>query len=336
METVTASSHKEQPRDAPRVGKRRLLWRRMVLLLGLAAVLGAGSWYLGWQRPRELRRQALAHAGRGAEYDQAGNLPLALREYIASTRLDPTNAHAWYLLGMAARAQDPGGSLASLARAARLAPGNALFQREYGKSLLDQGDVDQACLYLARAVQLSPEDAVAHVELGRAYLRRAASPAEHEQGLAELQTALSLQPGDVQTRYRLARTLYQTNRLKEARRELDTTLALLALGARRRPGLMDGRTTHSVAWFGLVKSCHHYLSQIGYRTARTAEAERHRRTFDRMAEYVDATDALFRRLSLDPGDAEAKRKLASVYVRFGFPAAGPDGSAAARTWIPDE
>lgn len=333
MQSAPEGTYGEPAQDSPPKRDPALGRRRPVLALALAAVLGGAGWYAFWQRPRELRERALAHARRGVERYDAGDLPAAVRDLAAATRLDPGNAHAWYLLGKAQRDEDPRTALPSLARAARLAPGDPLFQREYGRTLLDQGNAGEACAALQRAVQLTPDSAEAHVELGRAYLRRGGGRADFDLGVAEYRTALSLQPGDIRTRYRLAGALYQADRLPEASREFETALSLLDQGARTMPGKMDGLTPESAIWFSIVKSCHYQLAAIASRSGRPQEAERHQQIFQRMKQYVEQTQPLFKRLRADANDAAARKELARVFAGFGLPPEGPDGKAAAARWI---
>jgi cytochrome c-type biogenesis protein CcmH/NrfG len=316
------------PRGANR---RRWLWGAVLGLLGIA---GAGCWYLGWERPARLRRAALEHARRGAERYAAGDLPGAVKELETATRLDPGRAEAFHMLGRTERRLDGRRGLPALARAARLAPGDADYLRDYGVALRDAGDTDQARAVLGAAVRVAPSDPVAHVELARAYLGRVSSPEDRQKGMADLRTALLLRPGDVETRFRLARACFQDNQFEEARKEFRTSLFLLGQGARQTGEPMDGRTESAARWLGLVKSCYHYLSQVAYRTGRADEARHHQALFDDISGYITAADQLLPHLKRQPDDAAARADLARLFQRYHFPPAGPDGKAAADRWVP--
>jgi tetratricopeptide (TPR) repeat protein len=308
---------------------------RLVILLLL--VLAAGGGYAWWARGKARERQAYLHAARGVERAGEGDRVGSLREFEAATRLDPGNARAWYLLGSAQRDRKPGDGLPALRRAAALAPREAEYQREAGAALRNAGRFEEARALLERAVSLAPTDVAAHEELAQACLARVTSTEDRERGLAALRTVLALQPGAVQARFRLARALYQADRLPEARREFETVLALLAQGARQTPGRMDGRTRDTATWLSLVKASHDFLARIAYRDpprARPAAvAQTHRRRFTELERYIQDTFPLFVRLKAEPKDTAAQRQLGDLFVRYGLPRAGPNGAAAAARWI---
>jgi tetratricopeptide (TPR) repeat protein len=208
--------------------------------------------------------------------------------------LDPANGQAWHLLAKAQEEQKAGAGLASYVRAAALAPANPDVQRDAGLALHEAGETD---------------------------------------GIEALTTALDLQPGDVQTRYRLGRALYQAEDLDGARDQFRTTLDLLAEGARASTELMDGRSFDSVTWLSVVKGCHHNLAQIAGRRKQPEIAAAHQKRFDDMNRYIRDTYHLFTALKERPEDSAAQRRLEALYVRFGLPASGPTGKAAADRWI---
>ena len=305
---------------------------RALLILVLVAALGAGGWYLWRERAASLRRAAYLHATLGLDRQGNGQLADAVAQFEEAVRLDPGNAHAWYLLGKAQREQSNPQGLTSLSRAVKHAPQNSLFLAEYGKALVDLGKVDEARSVLSQAIRLEPGDVQAHVALARAYLNRVGSPADLERAISSLRTALTLQPGDIQARFRLARALYQANRLEEARTEFQTTLTLLGQGARGSDEVLDGRTTWSATWLSLVKGCHYHLLQIAYRFGREDEAKRHRQVHEQMERYTREIYPLLGKVNADREDPEAQRRLAAALARFGLPAA-VGGEAASRRWI---
>lgn len=303
------------------------------LMVALAILLAAGAFgFFRWQEARS-RHIAGLHAARAVELRESGDLTGALRELERASRVDPRNGHAWYLLAKTREEQKPGTGLADYARATKYAPQNAALLRDYGQALHQADRIDEARALLVRAVELAPTDQAAHAALGRAYVARVTHPDDLKKGVAALRTALDLQPGDVQTRYRLARALHQSEELDRARAEFETTLSLLAEGALAGGGRMDGRAMESVAWISIVKGCHHHLAQIAARQKRSADRVRHQQTFDEMNRYIRGVHPLFTRLDQDPQDAGAQRQLRALYATFGFPPAGPDAKAAVARWV---
>lgn len=318
--------------DSSPVSPRPTTWVRPATAIVAAATLAAAGWYVFRVRPAEARRAAYLHAVRGLEAYDAGRLDEALHSFEAATRLDPGNARAWYLLGKARRDRDPKESLSALANAARHAPTEPLYHREYGIALREAGRAGEAQSSLTEAVRLAPGDSVAHVELARSHLARGA-PDDVAAAISEFRTALSLQPGDVQARFRLMRALYQSGDLAAAGRECGTVLALLDRGARAQKETMDGRLTGSATWLSMVKGCHYYRMQIATREGKREEARSRRRRFTDMDRYIKESYALFQKLNANPTDAAARRALAALFSRFGFPASGPTGAQAAERWI---
>jgi tetratricopeptide (TPR) repeat protein len=323
---------KENP---ARTGRNRPLAKSLIFLIAASflAAAGGGAWL--WRRHQEdsARRVSYLHAARGVELREAGNITEAVAAFERAVRTDPRNGQAWYVLSKAREELKPGSGLADLQRAAALAPGSSAVFRDYGVALHEAGDVDAARAALARAVELNPADQAAHAALGRVILARVSGPADLEAGITALRTALTLQPGDVQTRFRLARALYQADDLEPAAGEFRTTLSLLADGAVASTELMDGRSVQSATWYSIVKGCHHYLAQIAVRGRRPEEERRHRRLFDDMGRYMKETYPLFTRLKNAPDDRAAQERLRRLYAGFGLPAAGPDGRSAAIRWI---
>jgi cytochrome c-type biogenesis protein CcmH/NrfG len=320
-------------REAARAPRRRWVWLGALIAIETVAIAWLG-WYVHRERVVWSQRTAYLRASLGKDKEDAGDLTGAVDEYRAAVKLYPDNSKAWYVLGRALRKGKPQLGLKELRHAAELAPSDPAILRDYGEALVDNANLDEARAVLTRAVALKPDDEPAHVALGRAYLGRVTSPQDLDRGLAELQEALRLQPGEVQAHFRLARALFQASRLPEAQGEFERTLALLGQGARQQQQQpMDGSDHYSLMWLNLAKGCHHYLSEIAYRSGPRAEAEAHRRQFDAMEAYLSDTYALFKQRSQAPNDPAPQRRLAVIFRRNGFPPGGPDGPAAASRWV---
>lgn len=312
-------------------GKRPLLLP--LALVCLAALIAIGVAVDLRLRADGNRRAAGLHASRGLDLRDAGDRAGALTELERATRLDPHNGQAWYLLGHLREEIAAGTGLDAYAKAVRYDPGSAKIRRDYGIALHEAGRTLEARVQLDQAVELAPTDQEAYADLGRAYASGVRSPADVRKALDAFRTALSLQPGDVQTRFRLARLLYQEEQLDPSRREFETTLGLLADGAKASQELMDGRSVQSVTWLSIVKGCHHHLAQIAARQKQPEVAAHHQQLFQEMERYIRQTYNLFEALKARPDDATAKKQLSDLYVRFGLPAKGPDGPSAVKRWI---
>ena len=300
---------------------------------GVALLLALGAGLAVWWRADRAQQSAKEHAARAVDMRGRGDLAGAVRELQTATRLDPRSGQAWYLLAKAREEQRAGTGLSAYEKAVALSPQNAEVLRDAGVALHAADQTARARVLLEQAVRLAPTDQAAHAGLGRAYLARVTGPEDLRLGVQALTTALNLQPGDVQTRYRLARALYQNDDLEKARQQFSTTLGFLAEGARRVPELMDGRSFGSVTWLSIVKGCHHHLAQIARRRAQPQTAAAHQRLFDDIHRYIRDTDGLFTALKKKPEDGAAQRQLRELYVRYRLPAAGPNGKAAAARWI---
>lgn len=312
-------------------GKRPLTLPLALLLLAILIAVGiAVDLRL---RAAGNRRAAGQHASRGLDLRDAGDRAGALSELERATRLDPHNGQAWYLLGHLREEIAAGTGLDAYANAVKYDPASAKTRRDYGIALHEAGRTLEARAQLDQAVELAPTDQEAYADLGRAYASGVRNPADVKKALDAFRTALSLQQGDVQTRFRLARLLYQEDQLDPSRREFETTLGLLAEGARSSGELMDGRSVQSVTWLSIVKGCHHHLAQIAARQKHPEVAAHHQRLFQEMERYIRQTYNLFEALKARPDDAAAKKGLADLYVRFGLPAKGPDGPSAVKRWI---
>lgn len=110
----------------------------------------------------------------------------ASAELQAAVRVRPNYPEAWFLLGVARRAQlDNAGALDAFKRAAELTPHDFHAQYELGSEYLRLGKPREAVLCLKKALLLSPDDWAALYKLQRA-LRQAGDTAEADKDDARL------------------------------------------------------------------------------------------------------------------------------------------------------
>lgn len=317
---------------ASRSGKARthlaVLAGSLLLLVGLA--LGGVYWV---RHVRARQASAFEHAERGVERYEARHYTEAVAEFRKATELDPDNPRAWFMLGRTERQADPVKGIPSLARATKLDAANAEYWHEYGIALRDADRIAEARDALSRASSLDPTTAEVHMDLARAYLVRITDPSDHDRGIQELRTALKLIPGDINARFRLATALYQADQIADARREFETTLGLLAEGARQRGGKVDGGDRESSAWISLVRGCHYHLWQIAYRQRRDDDARRQRQAQEEMREYITSVYSPFETLKKNPKDAPARAAVERIFAHFGLPPGGPNPEQAIDRWI---
>lgn len=103
----------------------------------------------------------------------AGDAAAAEKAAVARTRLEPTDAFAWHLLGIARlKLGRIAEARTSLEHAARLAPAQAAMQLDLGNARLAAGDAAAAEAAFAEAARLRPEWTSAHFNRGVAARRR--------------------------------------------------------------------------------------------------------------------------------------------------------------------
>jgi anaphase-promoting complex subunit 3 len=169
--------------------------------------------------------QAAAQKMLGKAYFVSGNNDKAQRAFEAAADSDPLDWEAPYLLG---RFHQSTGNYAKAAEylelATRLNPKSARAFAFLGtvRHVLEK-DAEAAAAF-ERAIQLNLSSEalnfVPHLEYG-IYLQRTN---RLEESIDHLQRAARLNPGSVEAQFELARSLYRSRRLEEARRVLTAAL----------------------------------------------------------------------------------------------------------------
>jgi tetratricopeptide (TPR) repeat protein len=125
-------------------------------------------------------------------------------------------------------------AVASYRRAVELAPRDAVALHNYGMILGDAKRHDEAVAALHAAAQLTPDKAAIHVDLGAAFYhvakgrQNADSPALFDLAIAELETAVALDPTMHAARYNLGLALLDRGRVEEAATRFREAMTLRA------------------------------------------------------------------------------------------------------------
>lgn len=125
---------------------------KVLLLSGIVAWLFSSCASFGVSEAQ--KREADARMRMGVTYLQQDNLPMAMRELIRASELDPGNADVDMMLGMTYRARGDGAKAEeSLRRAVNKRPGFADAHNNLGVVLADRGAWDEAIREFVRAYE---------------------------------------------------------------------------------------------------------------------------------------------------------------------------------------
>ncbi|TMB93431.1 MAG: tetratricopeptide repeat protein [Chloroflexi bacterium] len=140
---------------------------------------------------------------------------IAEREFKRALELTPNSADTYDLYGRMCLALERNDeALAMERRAQELDP--LAHRADVARALLRAGRYDEALLAATRAVELDPHYARGHATLGWAYLKKGI----REQGVAELETAVSLSPGDTLWLAQLGQAYGMVGNVERARKVL--------------------------------------------------------------------------------------------------------------------
>jgi len=148
---------------------------------------------------------------------------LAEKECANALRLSPDDHPAWFLMGIARLdAHDFSGARTNLERAVALDGGSSLYRTELGIATLKTGDAADAREQLNLALKLAPKSPNAY------YWRAMALDQLHEprQAIADLETAVAIEPDYANAFYELARLYRATGQDGKAKAALARNQAL--------------------------------------------------------------------------------------------------------------
>jgi cytochrome c-type biogenesis protein CcmH/NrfG len=150
----------------------------------------------------------IAHTNLANQLEARGRPLDALGHYIKTTELKPDDVQGYLNLGCAYfRRGDMEQAIAAFERGLRCPDGRTFdrskLENNLGSARVVLGDLPAAIAHFRRAIQDDPSYADAHSNLGLSL----ASRGQGEEAVAELRTALRLNPGDVETRAILNRLI---------------------------------------------------------------------------------------------------------------------------------
>lgn len=140
--------------DVPSTPRRRRFGSPTALIGALVLLLavGAGAWFA-------FGRGGAASYEEGAAAYRRGSVEAASLAFAKAASDDPNDARPLIYLGRIAREQgDMARARRFLDRAVRLAPDNAIAQREMGSTMLADGNPELARRFYVRSLELDPTD----------------------------------------------------------------------------------------------------------------------------------------------------------------------------------
>jgi tetratricopeptide (TPR) repeat protein len=149
----------------------------------------------------------------GWRYHQAGDLPRAEQLYRQAVRIDPANADAPYLLGMACQAQGKlADAAAAFGQALQLRPDHADACNHLGIVLTDLRQLDEAAARFRQALRLRPQQADYHNNLGVTV----AQQGQLDEAAACFRQALRLKPDYAEAHNNLGNVFREQGKMHEA------------------------------------------------------------------------------------------------------------------------
>ncbi len=180
--------------------------------------------------------QSAELVARGLSLHQAGKVGEAAELYAEALRLDPDNAEASHLLGVARLAQQRlNDALPLLARAIELQPANPQYLANMGVALNAAESYERAIAVLDQAIALNSDFAGAYSNRGMAYR----SLARFDEAVASYEQAIRLKPDEAGFHFNLANSLADAARPHEALLSVERALELRP----GHPGATAGRIT---------------------------------------------------------------------------------------------
>ena len=151
-------------------------------------------------------KNAKAHAILGIALARQDKVDEANRHLSEAIRLDPTDYEAHYTLGQTmARQKKFDDAIRHFSVVLKLRPDYTQAHSYMGSLLLAKGILDQAATHLSEALRLDPNYADAHYNMGQLMLRRK----NLDEAVRHLSQAVQLIPDDAQAHYKLALALAQ-------------------------------------------------------------------------------------------------------------------------------
>lgn len=224
-----------------------------------------------------------------------GDKPGGIESAKRATQLSPKSAEAWYQYGIfyTAAENDEIVGRPFLKKAAELAPGDGVYNFQYGSSLTDGSQFDEAIPYLRKATQLLPQNAYAHFLLAVSLHRN--GKGDIREILAELKRSIALSPNDYRAHFELGNVLEEQGQFAAALPEFETA-------SRINPNMGE-------IWF--------HVSRMADRAGNTDLAQKARVRFQELRRLHLELQALTRRLQEHPEDVAAQIRAGEVLEKQG-------------------
>lgn len=225
----------------------------LVSLLLLAGCAGQQTSNYGGGADSSVRESAAIHSELGAGYFAQRQMGIALEEFTAATKIDPTYALAYNGLGLVygALGEDKKAD-ASFRKSLQLEPGNSESHNNYGTFLCSRNRLDESITQFLEAVKnpLYATPGVAYMNAGICSLRKP----DVNNAEIYLQKALQAQPLLHQAAYQLALINFDRGQHELARNYLQNALVsnptpeMLWLGVRveRKLGDKDAEASYAL------------------------------------------------------------------------------------------
>ena len=292
-------------------------------------------------------------------YLQKGRYDDALRAVGQLVGKDSAFVPARMIAGLAYLGKsEPGEAIRELEGAVHANPKLAAAHYYLGRAFIARGEVEAAKKSYQRALEIEPGMPQVRIELA-AMSGQAQDPKLLSEHVAELRQILDKQPGDLTTRYALARAYLAQRQPKDAEAELkrilDTApgyapanmaLALIRFGERRNEEAVEYlravvRTTPNDLQAHLLLAGYfdrdgipaiaieHYEAAARVAPARSDVKRRLAMLYSQTGRQEDALGRVREAVDALPRDAEARYVLGEVHLRRGEPAEAADAFAAA-------
>jgi Flp pilus assembly protein TadD len=204
---------------------------------------------------------------------------------------EPDSAKAHALLGISyGNQQDHTVAVSELRKAALLAPNDNSIVVSLAQAQLNAADLEGAEKTVRTVLARTPDYAKAWYVLGWSFSRRTPTPENIKEALSAFEKSLTLTPNNVEVMTELGRLYLAENRLPQAQTMLEKAW-------------QQGPRTDQMAF---------QMAQVYRRQNSATKATEMQATFEKLHKAVTERDALVKRLTTNPTDAETALKLAEL------------------------
>jgi len=163
------------------------------------------------------------HTDLGNALLKEGRTDKAVSQYREAMRIDPGYADAHYnLANVLLKTGSTGEAIAEYLETVRLEPSNADAHGGLGNALFQAGRTQEAIAQYGEACKINPEDAIAHVDLGVALCQQG----RVSDGIAEYREALRINPAIEEAHANLGVALFEQGHADEAMAEYRLALQI--------------------------------------------------------------------------------------------------------------